>query len=89
MKPNLSQDIIPVSDLIHGAGKIIQKIKKTKRPILITQNGRSAMICQDIGEYQQQMNTLEMVRAILAGEQSFEKGQFSTWGDFEAELKKM
>lgn len=89
MKSNLSQDIIPVTDLMHAAGKVIQKIKKTKRPVLITQNGRAAMVCQDVDEYQGQMEKLKMIDAILSGEHAFDKGEFSTWSQFEGALKKM
>ena len=89
MKSNLAQDIIPVTDLMHGARKVIQKIKKTKRPVLITQNGRAAMICQDVDEYQEQIKKLEIIDAILAGEKAFARGEFSTWKDFEKTLDKM
>lgn len=89
MKPNLTQDIIPVTDLMHSASKVIQKIKKTKRPVLITQNGRAAMICQDVDEYQEQIKKLEMIDAILTGERAFGKGEFSSWSDFEDEIRKM
>ena len=89
MKSNLSQDILPVTDLMHGAGKIIKKLKKTKRPVLITQNGRAAMICQDVDEYQQQVKRLEIIDAILTGEGAFAKGEFSTWNDFEKEIKQI
>lgn len=89
MKQNLAQDIIPITDLMHGAAKVIEKLKKTKRPILITQNGRAAMICQDINEYQEQTKKLEIIDSILLGEQAFGQGKFSSWNDFEDTLRKM
>lgn len=86
MKSNLAKDIIPVSDLMHEAGEIIKQLKKTKRPVLITQNGRAAMVCLDVGEYQAQLKRLEMVDAILAGEKALAAGRFASWKDFETEL---
>ncbi len=86
MKSNLAKDIIPVSDLMHGAGEVIRKIKSTKRPVLITQNGRAAMVCLGVEEYQGQLKRLEIVDAILSGERALAQGDFSSWKDFESEL---
>ncbi len=89
MRSNLAKDVIPVSDLMHEAGEVIKHLKKTGRPVLITQNGRAAMICMDVGDYQEQMKKLEIVDAILSGERAFSRGDFSAWKDFESELDKM
>lgn len=86
MKSNLAKDIIPISDLVHGAVDVISQIKKTKRPVLITQNGRAAIVCLDVQEYQEQLKRLQMVDAILSGERAFASGDFSSWRDFEDEL---
>lgn len=86
MRSNLAKDIIPVSDLVHGAGEVIKRIQRTKRPILITQNGRAAIVCLDVGEYQEQLKRLEIVDAILSGERALAAGDFSSWKDFESEL---
>ena len=47
------------------------------------------MICQDVDEYQQQVKRLEIIDAILTGEGAFAKGEFSTWNDFEKEIKQI
>ncbi len=89
MKSNLKQDIIPVTELMHQAGRVIKKIRQTRRPILITQNGRAAMVCLDVQEYQEQLKRLDMIDAILAGETAFACGDFLEWKDFEVQLDKM
>lgn len=89
MKTNLATDIIPVSDLMHEAGEIIKQLKRTGRPVLITQNGRAAMVCLDVGAYQGQRKRLEIVDAILSGERAFAAGDFSSWKEFESELERM
>lgn len=89
MASDLEQDIIPVTELIHHTAHILQKIKRTKRPILITQNGRAAMVCLDVKEYQKQIKRLALIDSILAGERAFAAGDFTGWDDFEAELDQM
>ncbi|HBF12213.1 MAG TPA: prevent-host-death protein [Deltaproteobacteria bacterium] len=89
MKSDFNQDIIPVTELMHEAGKVIKKIRQTRRPVLITQNGRAAMVCMDVEEYQQQMKKLEFIDAILLGEKAFSQGDFLEWKDFEAKFDKI
>lgn len=89
MKSNLTQDIVPITDLMHHAGDLIHQLKQTKRPILITQNGRAAMICVGVEEYQKQLRKFELIDAILRGEKAFAEGDFSSWNDFEKRLDKM
>lgn len=89
MKTNLAQDIVPITDLVHAAKNLIARLRKTKRPILVTQNGRAAFVCQDIDEYQSQMRKLEMIDAILAGEKDFNSGNFSEWAAFEKKFDKL
>lgn len=89
MKTSLAEDIVPISDLMHEAGEIVKQLKRTRRPVLITQNGRAAMVCLDVGEYQGQLKRLELIDAILSGERAFAAGDFSRWKDFESEFERM
>lgn len=89
MKTNLAQDVVPITDLMHAAKSLIARLRKTKRPILVTQNGRAAFVCQDVQEYQSQMRKLEMIDAILMGEKDFSAGKFSEWSEFEKSLDKL
>ena len=86
MKSNLAEDIVSITDLIHRAPRVIEKLKKNKRPILITQNGRAAMVCMDVEEYQRQIKTLEMIDGLLKGERAFAAGNFLEWDRFEKKI---
>lgn len=48
---SLNQDIIPISEFRSSTATYLKRIKKTKRPIVLTQHGRSAAVVLDIGEY--------------------------------------
>ena len=89
MKTNLVQDVVPITDLMHAAKNLIARLRKNKRPILVTQNGRAAFVCQDVQEYQSQMRKLEMIDAILMGEKDFSSGRFSEWSAFEKTFDKL
>jgi len=49
--PELDKDIMPVSQFRSETAAYLKKIKKTKRPIILTQHGRSAAVVLDIGEF--------------------------------------
>jgi len=49
---NLAQDIYPVSELSLQAKQLIEKAQTTKRPLILTEDGRSVVALLDIGEFQ-------------------------------------
>ena len=52
MSINLAEDIYPISELESKAKQLIEKAQATKRPLIITEGGRSKVVIIDIGEFQ-------------------------------------
>lgn len=65
---DLEDDITPVSDFRANAASILEKIRTTRRPIVLTQRGRSAAVLLDVGAYQALLEDLETLRDIRAAE---------------------
>lgn len=74
MKPKLAEDLIPVTDFRSNASELLQKIKKTGRPLILTQRGRSAAVIEDVKEYENRIERLELLEAIVRGIHAAEKG---------------
>ena len=74
MKAKLAEDITPVTDFRTKAAEFIQKIKKTRRPIILTQRGRSAAVVEDVKEYENRLERMELLEAIVRGLQAAERG---------------
>ena len=70
----LSEDLVPISDFRTRTAEVIAKIKKTKRPVILTQRGRSAAVLEDVREFERRVERLELLEAILAGLRAAEKG---------------
>ncbi len=49
---NLAQDIYPVSALSLQANQLVKKAQTTKRPLILTEEGRSVVALLDINEFQ-------------------------------------
>lgn len=66
---NLDQDIELLSAFRANAAAFIQQIQQTKRPLVLTQRGHSAVVLLDVGEYDRLIEELEMLRDIHIAEQ--------------------
>lgn len=53
------EKIIPISDLQTQAKKIIESVKQTRDPVIITQRGRPAALLVNYEDYEGMVATLE------------------------------
>lgn len=74
MRAKLAEDVTPVTEFRTKAADLLQKIKKTRRPLILTQHGRSAAVVEDVREYESRLERLELLEAIVRGLQAAEKG---------------
>jgi len=72
---NLETDIRPVSDFRANITSIIEEIKRTKRPVVLTQHGRSAAVVLDVAEYEKILERMELLSDIELAESQLENGQ--------------
>ncbi len=87
LKP--SEDLIPVSDFRIRTAEVVAKLKKNKRPIILTQRGRSAAVLEDVREYERRVERLELLEAILDGIRAAERGTVVSHSKAMAELDKV
>jgi prevent-host-death family protein len=73
-KVRLSEDLTPISDFRVRTAELVAKVRKTKRPLVLTQRGRSAAVLEDIQEYERRAERLELLEAILTGLRAAEQG---------------
>ena len=53
------ETIVPISDLQSQAKKIVERVKKTRDPVVITQRGRPAALLVNYEDYTGMVATLE------------------------------
>jgi prevent-host-death family protein len=64
---DLEADIQPVSDFRANASAMLQHVRETGRPLVLTQRGRGAAVLLDIGAYQGLLDELEELRDVHRG----------------------
>lgn len=72
---HLQQDIKPVTEFRAKAASLIERIRETKRVLVLTQRGHSAAVVVEVGEYQRMVEELELLRDIHAAEKQLAEGQ--------------
>jgi len=85
----LTEDLTPISDFRVRTAEIVAKVKKTKRPVILTQRGRSAAVLEDVHEYERKTERLELLEAVLAGLRAAEKGEVVPHAKTMAKLDKI
>ncbi len=72
---NLNQDIKPLSEFRANATACIKQIHDTKRPIVITQHGKSSAVLMDVHEYEALLEKLELLQDIRLAEAQISNDQ--------------
>ncbi len=79
----------PISAFRLRTAEFVAKVKKTKRPIILSQRCRWAAVLEDIGEYERRADRLELLESLMAGLQATEKRAVVSHKQAMAELDKV
>ena len=71
----LDQDIKPLSEFRANITALIEKLKKNKRPIVITQNGKSSAVMMDVSEYEALLDKIDLLTNIHLAETQIREGK--------------
>lgn len=83
---NLQDDIQPVSDFRANAAETLRRVRESGRPLILTQNGRSAAVLLDVSAYQALIEENELLRDIHAGLDDARAGRLTPHADAKMEL---
>lgn len=71
----LSQDIRPVTEFRANASAFLDRLQATKRPVVLTQHGRSAAVLLDVAVYEDLIDELELLRDVKTAEAQIAAGK--------------
>lgn len=71
----LDQDIHSLSEFRANIKTLINNMKANKRPLVLTQNGKSSAVVMDVVEYEAMQEKLELLSDIQMAEDQLAKGQ--------------
>jgi antitoxin YefM len=71
----LDQDVKPISEFRANAASFVQQVRRTKRPLVITQQGRGAAVLLDVSEFEKLLAKLEILEDAHTAESQIDSGQ--------------
>jgi prevent-host-death family protein len=66
---DISRDIQSLSNFKRNTSGLIEQMKQTEQPIVLTVNGKAEVVVQDAKSYQQLLNRIEELESIVGIEQ--------------------
>ena len=66
--------IVPVSDLRQGAAEVLERVRNSKDPVIITQRGRPAAVMIGFEAYQRGEHERQILQALARGEGDIRRG---------------
>lgn len=82
----LAEQIKPISYLKDNTAKVVADITRSREPLIITQNGEATFVVQDIKSWEQQQQTMALLKILILGKQQIERGEVHSAESVFAEL---
>ena len=85
LKP--SQDVQPLSAFRANAAGFLDQVRSTKRPLVLTQHGKSAAVVLDVDQYEALVDEIEVIRDIRQAKAELARGEGIPHEEVVAELR--
>ena len=70
-----STRIKPISYVKANAAELIRELAANREPLIITQNGEAKAVMQDVASYEQDQETLALLKILALGRRQVEEGK--------------
>jgi prevent-host-death family protein len=71
----LTDDVRPLSEFRANVAAFVQRVRKTRRPMVLTQHGRSAAVLVDVEAYEELLDRVELLQDVERAERQLAQGQ--------------
>jgi prevent-host-death family protein len=75
---HISRDIDSLTHFKRNTGEVIEQLKTTGQPMVLTVNGKAEVVVQDAASYQRMLDLIDRAEAIIGvkkGLESIERGE--------------
>ena len=87
MTISITEDIRSITDLKRNTSAVLEQIHKTKRPIILTVNGKAEAVIVDAKEYEKTTNAFNLLKLLSPAEEDIRDGRYTEAKDFFKEFK--
>jgi prevent-host-death family protein len=83
----LDQDIRSLSDFRANAASFIEQVKSERRPLVITQHGKSSAVLIDVEDYQKMLDKIQLLEELTTARKELNNGEGVSHEQFFSELR--
>ncbi len=88
MAINITEDIRSITDLKRNTNSVLEQIHKTKRPVILTKNGKAEAVLLDAKEYEKISQAFNLLKLLAPAEEDVSAGRYQEATDFFKEFKR-
>jgi len=83
-----SADVLPITEFRANTSAMLNQLHATKRPVVLTQHGRSAAVVMDVGVYEGLLDEIALLRDVRVAEEQIARGEGIPHEEVVARLRK-
>lgn len=68
-------DIVPISDLRQDAAAVLQRVRRSNAPVVITQRGRATAVMLSIDAFEASEEERRILKALALGDRELQAGK--------------
>ncbi|MGE4441546.1 MAG: type II toxin-antitoxin system Phd/YefM family antitoxin [Desulfomicrobium sp.] len=84
-----SSQVKPISYLKSHAAEVAATLAETRRPLVVTQNGEARLVVMDVRTYEEQEETMALLKLLALGNKDVEKSAFRSAEDVFRDLHEL
>ncbi len=88
MTINITEDIRSITDLKRNTNSVLEQIHKTKRPVVLTKNGKAEAVLLDAKEYEKISQAFNLLKLLAPAEEDVSAGRYQEATDFFRKFKR-
>jgi prevent-host-death family protein len=74
-KTRSSKDTRSFSDFRANVAAVVRQVRRKRRPVILTQNGRGAAVLMGVSQYEALVEELELLRDVRTAERQLASGR--------------
>jgi len=88
MTLSITEDIRSITDLKRNTNSVLEQIHRTKRPVVLTVNGKAEAVLLDAKEYEKIANAFNLLKLLIPAEEDISNKRYKEAKTFFKEFKR-
>lgn len=88
MTLSITEDIRSITDLKRNTNAVLEQINQTKRPVVLTVNGKAEAVLLGASEYEKISNAFNLLKLLIPAEEDINNNRVKEARDFFKDFKR-